>query len=123
MEVFERIVITKELIAAFAELTGDYNPIHLEESAAALTVFGRPIAHGILLVSFFSKIIAQQYPGPGSIYLTQNIDFKAPCYVGDEIEVTVKLNQQVGAIYLLDTFISDSSKKVLVNGVAKILKK
>lgn len=123
MEVKERIVVTKDMVIAFADVSGDCNPIHLDEEAAALGIFGKPIAHGILLASFFSKVIALRYPGPGSIYLSQQLDFKAPCFVGDEIEVTVKLGEQQGKIYVLDTLITDIDNKILVTGTAKILKK
>jgi 3-hydroxybutyryl-CoA dehydratase len=109
--------------AAFAELSGDYNSIHFDDEAAGLSFFGRPLAHGILLVSFFSKLIAMQYPGPGSIYLSQQIDFKAPCYIGEEIKVTIKLKKQQGSIYFLDTYITDMNNQILVIGAATILKK
>jgi 3-hydroxybutyryl-CoA dehydratase len=123
MEVSERIIITKEMSAAFADVSGDYNPIHLDEEAAAQSIFGRPVAHGIYLVSLFSKLIATHYPGPGSIYVSQQVDFKAPCYIGDEIVVTVKLKMQKGSTYFLDTYITDINYQILVIGAATILKK
>ena len=75
MEVIDQIHISKQLVESFASLTGDYNPIHLEGEYASNSRFGKPIAHGMLLSSFFSKIIASNYPGIGSIYLSQNIKF------------------------------------------------
>jgi len=123
MEVSERIIITKEMSAAFADVSGDYNPIHLDEDAASQSIFGRPVAHGIYLVSLFSKLIATHYPGPGSIYVAQQVDFKAPCYIGDEIVITVKLKKQQGSIYFLDTIISGKNNTTLIIGAATILKK
>jgi 3-hydroxybutyryl-CoA dehydratase len=123
MEVSERIIITKEMSAAFADVSGDYNPIHLDEDAASQSIFGRPVAHGIHLVSLFSKLIATHYPGPGSIYVAQQVDFKAPCYIGDEIVITVKLKKQQGSIYFLDTIISGKNNTTLIIGAATILKK
>jgi len=123
MEVSERIIITKEMSAAFADVSGDYNPIHLDEDAASQSIFGRPVAHGIYLVSLFSKLIATHYPGPGSIYVSQQVDFKAPCYIGDEIVITVKLKKQQGSIYFLDTIISGKNNTTLIIGAATILKK
>jgi acyl dehydratase len=122
MEVSERIIITKDMSAAFAEVSGDYNPIHLDEDAAARSIFGRPVVHGIYLVSLFSKLIATHYPGPGSIYLSQHVDFKAPCYIGDEIQVTVKLKKQQGSTYFLDTIITGINNTTLIIGAATILK-
>lgn len=123
MEAKERITVTKEMVEAFAAVSGDANPIHLDEQAAAQSIFGKPIAHGILLASFFSKLIAMDYPGPGSIYLSQSLEFTAPCFVGNEVEVVVRLQKQQGKIYLLETIINDSSGKTLVKGNAKVLKK
>ena len=122
MEIKERFTVTKEMVEGFALVTGDLNPIHLNFEFAALTRFGKPIAHGILLASFFSKVIATDFPGEGSIYLSQSLEFVAPCFVGDDIEVIIRLKDKVGKIYTLDTIINDLEGKVLVHGVAKIFK-
>lgn len=123
MEIKERITVTREMVEAFAEVSGDANPIHLNKEAAARSIFGKPIAHGILLASFFSKIIAMNYPGPGSIYLSQSLEFTAPCFVDDDVEVIIRLQEQQGKIYLIETLVQDISGKTLVKGNAKILKK
>lgn len=123
MEIIERIRVTAALVEDFARISGDDNPIHLDEEAAKASIFGRRIAHGILLASFFSKLIAKRYPGPGSIYLSQSLEFMAPCFVDDEIDVKLSLIEQNGKVYLLDTIITDVSGKLLVKGQAKVLKK
>lgn len=97
MEVSEQFNIDESLVSEFAALTGDRNPIHLDAEFAKNTIFGRPIAHGMLISSFFSKLIAESYPGPGSIYLAQNIRFLKPCYVGDKIIVKIILNEKIEA--------------------------
>lgn len=123
MEVKERIKVTSAMVEDFARVSGDINPIHLNEEAARNSIFGKRIAHGILLASFFSKLIAMRYPGLGSIYLSQDLEFLAPCFVDEEIDVVVSLSEQVKSVYMLDTMIYDTSGKILVKGKAKILKK
>ncbi len=83
--------ITDEQIRAFAQASGDANPIHLDEAHAAKTRFGRRIAHGMLTASFISTILGNDMPGPGTIYLQQDVKFKAPVFIGDEITATVEV--------------------------------
>jgi len=125
MEVIDQIHISKQLVESFASLTGDYNPIHLDSEYASNSRFGKPIAHGMLLSSFFSKIIASKYPGVGSIYLSQDIKFIKPCYVGDTINVVIKLlnktQKSKAYIYTLLTQIYDSNDQLLIDGTAEVL--
>lgn len=84
--------ITEKDIALFGEVSGDMNPVHFDEVYAAATPFKTRIAHGMLSASFFSTILGTQLPGPGSIYLSQTLKFKAPVKIGDEVtaECTVR---------------------------------
>ncbi len=86
-----RIEVTKEKVAAFAEISGDRNPIHLDEAFAATTPFGGCIAHGVFTASFVSAIIATRLPGPGSIYISQTLSFRAPVMVGATVETTIEV--------------------------------
>lgn len=122
MRVSEKIKITEEMVFKFSEVSGDKNPIHLDSSYASKTIFGKRIAHGILLSSFFSKLISSKYPGEGSIYLSQNIKFNKPCFIGDEIEVIVELEKKEKNIYFLDTKIEKEGMN-LIEGKAIVLKK
>ena len=72
-------------VEAFARLTGDMNPLHLDDTYAATTRFGKRIAHGMLTASLISALIANDLPGPGSVYLKQTLSFVAPVYLGDTI--------------------------------------
>ncbi|MBL8542901.1 MAG: MaoC family dehydratase [Hyphomonadaceae bacterium] len=83
--------ITSTDIVAFAEISGDRNPIHLSEEFAATTPFGVRIAHGILTASFISAVIGMRLPGPGSVYIAQNLRFLAPVRIGDEVVTTVEV--------------------------------
>lgn len=78
-------------VRAFATASGDNNPIHLDDTYAATTQFGRRIAHGMLTASLISAVLANDLPGPGSIYLGQEVKFRAPVYIGDTITTTVEL--------------------------------
>ena len=83
--------VTKEKVAAFAEISGDRNPIHLDEGFAATTPFGGCIAHGVFTASFVSAIIATRLPGPGSIYISQTLSFRAPVMVGATVETAIEV--------------------------------
>lgn len=83
--------VTKEKVAAFAEISGDHNPIHLDDVYAATTPFGGCIAHGVFTASFVSAIIATRLPGPGSIYISQSLSFRAPVMVGATVETTIEV--------------------------------
>ena len=124
MEFFEEIEISQDLVKKFSEISGDKNPLHLDPEYCRLhTNFENPIAHGILLSSFFSRIIAEVYPGPGSIYLAQDLNFISPCYVGEKINVYIKLDRIENNKYYLITQIFNSEKVLLVEGKATVLKK
>ncbi|HET9161442.1 MAG TPA: MaoC family dehydratase [Caulobacteraceae bacterium] len=77
--------VTDETIRKFAEVSGDDNPIHLDEAYAATTQFGERIAHGMLSAGFISAVIGTRLPGPGCIYLSQSLRFRRPVKIGDEV--------------------------------------
>jgi 3-hydroxybutyryl-CoA dehydratase len=83
--------ITDADIRAFAQASGDMNSVHLDEAAAAHTRFGRRIAHGMLTASVISAVLGNDLPGPGTIYLGQDLKFKAPVFIDDTITATVEL--------------------------------
>ena len=77
--------LTEADIVLFAGISGDTNPVHINEEFAAGTMFSGRIAHGMLTASFISTVIGTRLPGPGSIYLSQSLRFKAPVRVGDTL--------------------------------------
>ena len=83
--------ISDDMIRAFAELTGDTNPVHLDDGYAAGTQFGRRIAHGMIAAGMISATLANDLPGPGTVYLGQSLKFKRPVYPGDAITATVEV--------------------------------
>ena len=78
-------------VIGFAQLSGDRNPIHLSEHFAARTRFGGRIAHGLYTASLISAVLGMRLPGPGAVYLSQTLQFKAPVRIGDVIEVSVEV--------------------------------
>ncbi|MBQ9644075.1 MAG: MaoC family dehydratase [Lachnospiraceae bacterium] len=78
-------------IYLFAGITGDLNPLHVNEAAAKNMLFGKRIAHGMLTSSFISTVIASKLPGPGTIYMEQNSRFLKPVFIGDTITACVEV--------------------------------
>src|SRR4051794_14740037 len=76
-------------VVGFAEVTGDRNPIHLSEHFAAKTAFGTRIAHGLYTASLISAVLGTRLPGPGAVYISQTLYFRAPVKIGDTVEVSV----------------------------------
>ncbi len=77
--------ITMDDVKVFADLTGDFNPLHFDESFAAKTKFKRPIIQGGLTTGLLNALVATDMPGPGTVFLSQNLKFTAPVYIGDTI--------------------------------------
>ena len=103
MESSYQKTITETDIDAFAALTGDTNPVHLDSEYAATTPFKARIAHGMLSAGLISTVLGTQLPGPGCIYLEQQIKFKAPVFIGDTLVATVTvedINQRRGRVSL-----------------------
>jgi 3-hydroxybutyryl-CoA dehydratase len=91
MEASYAKTITDADIRAFAELSGDVNPVHLSDAFAAGTIFKKRIAHGFLTAALLSTVLGTELPGPGCIYLSQSLKFRAPVYIGDEVVATAKI--------------------------------
>lgn len=84
-------VVSDADVVKFSEVTGDVNPIHLDETYAKNSVFGERIAHGMISAGYISAIFGTKFPGPGSIYLSQNLKFRAPVKLEDTVETTVTI--------------------------------
>jgi 3-hydroxybutyryl-CoA dehydratase len=78
-------------IQSFAEVTGDKNPVHLDRSYAAKTMFKTPIAHGMLTAGYISAVFGMEMPGPGAIYVSQTLNFRAPVREGDRVVAKVRV--------------------------------
>ncbi len=85
--------VTEADIALFAGISGDINPVHLNHEFASETIFEGRIAHGMLTASFISTVIGTRLPGPGCIYINQNLKFRAPVRAGDRVEATATVTE------------------------------
>jgi acyl dehydratase len=115
--------ITAEDIEGFARVSGDTNPLHLDEAYAATTPFGRRIAHGMLTASLISAVLANDLPGAGSIYLGQTLKFTAPVFIGDTITATVTVTafRAEKRIATFRTTCTNQDGKFVLEGEATVL--
>ena len=109
-------------IEAFAEVSGDNNPVHLDEAYAKTTTFGERIAHGMLSGAYISAILGTRLPGPGCIYLSQSLRFRRPVRIGDLVvaRVVVKTLDAARAHVTLETS-CDVAGKTVVDGEALVI--
>lgn len=115
--------ISDEMIRSFADLTGDTNPVHLDDAYAAGTRFGRRIAHGMIAAGLISATLANDLPGPGTVYLSQTLQFKVPVYPGDTITATVEVKNvhPDKPIVTLSTVCINQDNKVVLEGEAVVM--
>ncbi len=85
------VTISDEMVRSFAEISGDTNPVHLDDAYAEQTRFGRRIAHGMIAAGLISATLANDLPGPGTLYLHQTLQFREPVYLEDTITVSVEV--------------------------------
>ena len=118
-------VVTSEDVVKFSEVSGDTNPVHLDEEFAKNTMFGRRIAHGIISAGYISAVLGNQLPGQGTIYLGQTLSFRKPVYLGDEITTTVEIIEanEEKHIYTLKTECVNQDGKVVTTGQATVMYK
>lgn len=89
----ETYVIDADLVSRFGSVVNDLNPLHVDPEIARQSRFGRPIAHGTLIMGFISALLGQRLPGPGSVYVVQHSEYRAPVYVGETVTVTITVVQ------------------------------
>lgn len=115
--------VTDELIRKFAEISGDFNPIHLDEEFAAKTRFGRRIAHGMLTGAFISAVLGQEFAERKIVYLSQTMRFVAPVFVGDSVTVTSTVShiRDDKGIVTLQTICTNQNAEEVVAGESKVM--
>lgn len=111
---------SSEEVKAFAELSLDRNPIHLDEAYAEQTIFGNRIVHGFLVGSLISAVFGTQLPGEGAIYLHQEMNFRKPVYHGEEITATVTVTniKKEKSILYFDTKCENGRGEIVIDGNA-----
>src|SRR5688572_776783 len=118
----ERLV-TDELIRQFAEISGDHNPIHLDEDFAKNTRFGRRIAHGMLSGAFISAVLGYEFTERKIVYLSQSLRFTAPVFIGDTVTTTASVTniREDKPIVTLETVCTNQKGETLVTGEAVVM--
>ena len=120
-EAFFTKTITEYDVYSFAGITGDFNSVHVNDVYAKQSMFGKRIAHGMLIGSFISTVLGQRLPGPGTIYLEQNLKFLKPVYIGDTVTAKVKVKEilkEEKGIYSLETRVINQDDIIVADGYA-----
>ncbi len=114
---------SQEEVAQFAQVTGDKNPVHLDEAYAAKTMFKRPIMHGMLSASLFSKVFGTLFPGEGTIYLKQSLNFLKPMYVDTTYEAVFTVKEVLADKNraVIETVIKNPDGLVCTSGEATVM--
>ncbi|RAO99156.1 enoyl-CoA hydratase [Petrotoga sp. 9PW.55.5.1] len=102
-------IITGQMVETFAEITGDKNPLHLDEEFASKTIFKKRIAHGILSLGIISSVLGMEFPGPGTIYMKQETKFLKPIYIDEKITIKITVKEKI----------PDKSRLILVTQIIK----
>lgn len=115
-------VLTNEDVQAFAALTGDFNPLHVDEEFAKRTLFQKPVVHGMLSASFISTIIGTLLPGGGALWMSQTLEFLRPAHIGNTIRVlaTVKQRSPATRVLILSIVVSNQNGEELIKGESSV---
>ena len=112
---------TDQTIRDIAKVSGDINPIHLDEAYASKSIFGRRIAHGLFCLNAISMILGNHFPGMGTILLSQSFEYKAPVYIGEVITVEVTVTEAMPkGVYLLSVVCQDQNRRKVLTGISKV---
>ncbi len=115
--------IDDSIVESFAKISGDFNPLHMDEEYAINTNFGRRVCHGMLLASFFSRLVGMYLPGKNSLYFSQSLNFRNPCFIGDLVTMEGEVIEKKSSLRLITmkTTIHNQSGKCIIDGVAKVI--
>ena len=118
-----KIKVTESMTDEFANLTGDYSPLHMEEEYARTTNFGHRICHGMLVGSFFSRLVGMYLPGKYGLLLSYSLRHLLPCFLDQEIKVEGRVVDKSSAtrIITVSASVTDSFGKIIINGTLKVL--
>ena len=114
-------LVTEADVDSFAKISGDYNPLHMDEAYAKASKFGGRIAHGALTASYVSAILGNDLPGPGSIFLAMNLKFKRPVKIGDTVIAIASVGEKKrhGIVSMNVKCVVDG--KPVIQGVAEVM--
>lgn len=122
-KLMSELILNCDVIINFAAISGDYNPIHTNHEYASKTDFGNRLCHGMLLASFFSRLIGMYIPGKNALYFSQSLNFRNPCFINDEVIVTGIVIEKRSSTKMikLKTIIKNLKGQVILDGEAKAI--
>ena len=117
------VTITELMLSDFAKLSGDHNPLHMNEEYASSTSFKKRVCSGMFLATFFSRLVGMYLPGKHALYFSQSLNFVNPCFVGDKITIEGEVIDKSMAtkIITLKTTITNESRKKIIDGEAQVI--
>jgi acyl dehydratase len=117
------VTITESMVEAFADLSGDFSPIHMNDDYAKTTTFGKRVVHGMLLASFLSRIDGMYLPGKHALYFSQSVDFRSPCFIGDIVTVssTVIDKSEATKILKIKSDIINQNGEIVLSGLGRVV--
>jgi len=115
--------IDETLVNDFAKISGDFNPLHMNKEYASTTNFGKRVCHGMLLTSFFSQLVGMYLPGKNSLYFSQTLNFRNPCFIDDIITIEGEIIEKKSNMKLITikTTIHNQTGTCLIDGIAKVI--
>ncbi|AXC69027.1 MaoC family dehydratase [Salmonella enterica] len=119
---FEK-TITESDVLLFSGISGDINPVHINDVVAKESIFGRRVAHGVLVSGLTSAVLGMQLPGEGTIYLGQDSKFRRPVYIGDTVKATcevIELNTEKNIVRLATTT-TNQNNEIVIEGIAVVM--
>ena len=117
-----QITITESMVNNFANISGDFSPIHIDEEYAKSTIFQKRIIHGMLL-AFLSRMQGMYLPGKHALYFSQNLEFHNPCFINDKIKISsiVVDKSESTKIIKIESKITNQNDKLLLHGIGKVI--
>ena len=115
--------ITESDVLLFSGISGDINPVHINDVVAKESIFGKRVAHGVLVSGLTSAVLGMQLPGEGTIYLGQDNKFRRPVYIGDTVKATcevIELNTEKN-IAKLATTTTNQNNEIVIEGIAVVM--
>jgi 3-oxoacyl-[acyl-carrier protein] reductase len=118
----ESFVISEEVVEKFAEFSQDYNPMHMDSGFAKSHGYARKVAHGVIQLSYLSKVIGMDFPGKGAMWINQTVDWISPVFVDDEINIVLTIKEYSESVNLLTltTEIFNQNEQKLMTGLAQV---
>ena len=115
--------VTETDIIMYAGISGDFNPAHINAEAAKDSMFGQRIAHGMLSAGFISNVLGMKLPGPGTIYMGQELKFLKPVYIGDTVTATATVTERIEEKnrLKLETVVTNQKGETVITGFATVM--